>query len=164
MFPYRVKYTESEHDIQNNNLLYEIHQQCQNAFDILEIFKNNNKSNLYLIIDISYIINIPRFFVTFYIFCIFCFNMAVSGFLCVQGGPSQKSLHLAVIWGHTLGSWIISIRRFSSVQLRHSSHRWCFATAAAAALAQPSWRRLRLRSPGCLRSGSIVVNWIVEFN
>ena len=36
MFPYRVKYTESESDIQNNNSLYKIHQQYQNTFDILE--------------------------------------------------------------------------------------------------------------------------------
>ena len=34
MFPYRVKYTESESDIQNNNLLYKIHQTCQNTFDL----------------------------------------------------------------------------------------------------------------------------------
>ena len=30
MFPYRAKYTESEYDIQNNDLLYKIHQQHQN--------------------------------------------------------------------------------------------------------------------------------------
>ena len=38
MFPYRVKYTESESDIQNNNLLYKTHQKHQNAFEILEHF------------------------------------------------------------------------------------------------------------------------------
>ena len=32
MFPYRVKYTESEYDIQNNNLLYKIAPQCQNTY------------------------------------------------------------------------------------------------------------------------------------
>ena len=37
MFPYRVKYTESEYDIQNNNLLYKINQKCQNAFGMLEV-------------------------------------------------------------------------------------------------------------------------------
>ena len=36
MFPYRVKYNESESDIQNNNLLYTIDKQCQNTFDMLE--------------------------------------------------------------------------------------------------------------------------------
>ena len=37
MFPYRVKYNESESDIQNINLLYKIEQKCQNTFDVLEI-------------------------------------------------------------------------------------------------------------------------------
>ena len=32
MFPYRVKYTESEYDLQNNDLLYKIDQQCQKTF------------------------------------------------------------------------------------------------------------------------------------
>ena len=36
MFPYRVKYTESEFDIQNINLFYNIHQQHQNTFEILK--------------------------------------------------------------------------------------------------------------------------------
>ena len=35
MFPYRVKYTESESDIQNNDWLYKIDQQCQTTFDFL---------------------------------------------------------------------------------------------------------------------------------
>ena len=38
MFPYRVRYTESEDDIQNNNLLYKIDQQCQIAFEFLLTF------------------------------------------------------------------------------------------------------------------------------
>ena len=42
MFPYRVKYTESEYDIQNNNLLYKIDQQCQNTFEHLK-----SKSTVY---------------------------------------------------------------------------------------------------------------------
>ena len=32
MFPYRVKYADSESDIQNNNLLYKINQKHQNTF------------------------------------------------------------------------------------------------------------------------------------
>ena len=32
MFPYTVKYTEAEYDIQNINLLYNTHQTCQNTF------------------------------------------------------------------------------------------------------------------------------------
>ena len=40
MFPYRVKYTESEYDIQNNDSLYKIDQQCQNTFEDFEHFGN----------------------------------------------------------------------------------------------------------------------------
>ena len=46
MFPYTVKYNESESIIQNNNLLYKIDQKCQNIFDLgekLEMFENNQK-------------------------------------------------------------------------------------------------------------------------
>ena len=42
MFPYRVKYTESEYDIQNNDLLYKTHQQYQNTFEQMKIPKNKN--------------------------------------------------------------------------------------------------------------------------
>ena len=41
MFPYTVKYTESEYEIQNNNLFYKTHQKCQNTFDYLEMFEKN---------------------------------------------------------------------------------------------------------------------------
>ena len=39
MFPYRVKYNESESDIQNNDLLYKIDHQYQNTFEMLDIFE-----------------------------------------------------------------------------------------------------------------------------
>ena len=42
MFPYRDKYTESVNDIQNNYLLYKIHQTCQNTFEI-----RKSKSTVY---------------------------------------------------------------------------------------------------------------------
>ena len=37
MFPYTVKYTESEYDIQNNGLLYKTHETCQNIFELLDV-------------------------------------------------------------------------------------------------------------------------------
>ena len=43
MFPYRVKYTESEYNIQNNDLLYKIDQSCQNTFDFFENVWENQK-------------------------------------------------------------------------------------------------------------------------
>ena len=42
MFPYRVKYTESEYDIQNNDLLYKIHQKHQNT-----LYLPKSKSKVY---------------------------------------------------------------------------------------------------------------------
>ena len=36
MFPYRVKYADSESDIQNNNLLSKVDPQLLNTFDLLE--------------------------------------------------------------------------------------------------------------------------------
>ena len=55
MFPYRVKYHESEYDIKNNDLLYKIDQKCQNTFELLEMFgvknfKNENwkQNNIYI--------------------------------------------------------------------------------------------------------------------
>ena len=38
MFLYRVKYTESESDIQNNDLLYKLHNKCPNTFEMLKSF------------------------------------------------------------------------------------------------------------------------------
>ena len=64
MFPDRVKYTESESDIQNNDLLYKIDQQCQNAFDILEKFgktRENQKSIFFKKIDFKLISVLWRF-------------------------------------------------------------------------------------------------------
>ena len=43
MFLYRVIYTESEYDIQNNDLLYTIDHKCQNTFELLELFEKMEK-------------------------------------------------------------------------------------------------------------------------
>ena len=37
MFPYGLKYTESEYDIQNIDLLYKIDKECQNTFDLFDL-------------------------------------------------------------------------------------------------------------------------------
>ena len=64
MFPYTVKYTESEYDFQNNNLLYKIHQQYQNTFEkpicskCSKNRKQSKKTNFDLIICIDYIVHI----------------------------------------------------------------------------------------------------------
>ena len=45
MSPYRVKYNESEYQIQNNSLLYQIHQQCQNTFEKTPNISKGSKTN-----------------------------------------------------------------------------------------------------------------------
>ena len=81
MFPYTVKYYKSEYDIQNNNLLYKIQQQCQNTFGILETFRNfwkrlkttNNIyfQNIQFIVCILSIVHI-LYFLYFCMFCVGC--------------------------------------------------------------------------------------------
>ena len=71
MFPYIVKYTESEYDIQNNELLYKIAQQCQNTYELLENFEKSK--NIYILF--YYLYNFHNSFVVFCNlgdFCIFC--------------------------------------------------------------------------------------------
>ena len=45
MFPYTVKFTESESDIQNINSLHKTHQQCQNT---LKKHKKNRTSKIHI--------------------------------------------------------------------------------------------------------------------
>ena len=50
MFLYTGKYTESEYDIQNNNLLYKTDQQCQNTFEFVQNlgkFRNISKTSFF---------------------------------------------------------------------------------------------------------------------
>ena len=58
MFPYTEKYTESEYDIKNNNLLYKIDQQHQNTFENLGNFEKKKASNYYFVYCINGIIHI----------------------------------------------------------------------------------------------------------
>ena len=44
MFLYRAKYAYSESDIQNNDLLYKIHKQCQNTLVFWEKWKMFDKN------------------------------------------------------------------------------------------------------------------------
>ena len=73
MFPYRVKYTDYEPDIQNNDLLYKIDQQCLNTFEHF-IFSKMFKNSIVSVISINWIIHILHFFVfcNLYLFCTFC--------------------------------------------------------------------------------------------
>ena len=68
MFPYRVKCTESESDIQNINLLYKIDQQCHNTFELLDHFEKLQKNQCLF----YYLYKLHNsYFVFFVFFCIF---------------------------------------------------------------------------------------------
>ena len=79
MFPYRVKYTESEYEIQNNDLLYKTTPKFPNTFEqlgkTLEIQKMKNLKflfcNLYKLHN-SYVVHFGNFGI-YRFFCIFIF-------------------------------------------------------------------------------------------
>ena len=74
MFLYRVKYTESEYDIQDNDLLYKLDQQCQNTFQKLENRTFKKKILFfYFVICINCIIHILYCFV----FVVFFVNFVI---------------------------------------------------------------------------------------
>ena len=81
MLPYRVKYNESEYDIQNNDWSYKIHQQCQNMFEMLENLENN-KMKMFLvfcIISIIFlcIVCILRIYFVYFIYVFQCVSFCV---------------------------------------------------------------------------------------
>ena len=61
MFLYRVKYTESEYDIQNNDSLYKKDQQCQNTLVFGFCFRNFRKSIFFKSFDFKMISVLWRF-------------------------------------------------------------------------------------------------------
>ena len=77
MFPYTEKYTESESDIQNNNLLYKIHPKCQNSFEQPECFeifrkqKTKNRNITFLFYTMHKFHN--SYFVLFFFIIVLCF-------------------------------------------------------------------------------------------
>ena len=104
MFPYRVKYNESEYDIQNNDLLYKIHKKYQNTFAILENVGNVRKRNhnLKMLFCVLYKLHNSYFvnFVILYILYILYYTCRSLTFIYVH-----KSAHL---WGETAGREICS--------------------------------------------------------
>ena len=99
MFPYRVKYTESEYYIQNNNLLYKIHQQCQNTFNILEtMLKTFEKKCFIISIDsISHIL----YCCSVRNFVIFVFNsIYVYIYICIYTEESYAFISMRVVCIH----------------------------------------------------------------
>ena len=84
MFRYTVIDTESESDIQNSNLLYKTHPQCQNTFEHLEHLEawKYQKFSSYFVLYIISIIHILYFciFGVIYIY-IYSFPVYISFYL-----------------------------------------------------------------------------------
>ena len=91
MFPYTVKDTEFESDVQNNKLLHKINPKCQNTIETSQHFrkvkkKSNNFKNTKVLFCRLYNSNIFCFlvyFVTFvyfgiFAFCVFVLDLAVT--------------------------------------------------------------------------------------
>ena len=81
MFPYRVKYTESEYDIQNINSLYKIDQKCQNTFEFLEKLGGMKNKDCKLVFLILY--NFHNSYFVF--FCKNCNFYTLCLFLTIGG-------------------------------------------------------------------------------
>ena len=96
MFLYRVKYTESEYDIRNNDLLYKIDQQCQNTSELLESFNfseflcyymYNFHNSLFFVKVVMFV-----YFINLY-FCNFIFVLIPGIFSTkFQGVPKRRKL------------------------------------------------------------------------
>ena len=110
MFPYTVKYTESESDIKNNGSLYKIHQKCQNTFDIGK-FWENQESILFKIFDFKMISVLWRFL------------------LLAFGGP--KILVYIYIYLHIYYRWNVMSITNMLVDHEHACRIWPFVCLRA---------------------------------
>ena len=71
MFPYTVKYTESKSDIQNNNVLYKIDQQCQNTFELWEKMKKIKSFNF--VFSITYKLHNSYLYILYFQYILYIF-------------------------------------------------------------------------------------------
>ena len=107
MFPYTAKDNESEYDIQNNNLLYNINQKCQDIFETPLFFSKMSKttrkvkhSNLYIIIYIyknkNRIVHILQimYFLYFCISCIYIYIIYVQSYILSFSSKKKKNVSI----------------------------------------------------------------------
>ena len=121
MFPYRVKFTESEFDIQNNDLLYKIDQKCQNTFNVLDLGWNSWKKKLYSVFCIISIIHILYFlyFVEFLyiLYILYIWYIDLLGVRTIEYLPGvhrRTRTHRTAVHRHT-----------NATQIWPSSPSWC---------------------------------------
>ena len=73
MFPYRVKYNESEYDIQNNDILYKIDQQYQNTFELCFLLEKFREKLKRIKLLFCYMYNLYNSIFVFFVNIVFCF-------------------------------------------------------------------------------------------
>ena len=79
MFPYTIKHTESECDIQNNDLLYKIHQQHQSTFEPIEFFEERTRkysNDFFIVIGILY--KIHSLYIAIFVFWVILYSLYIS--------------------------------------------------------------------------------------
>ena len=107
MFIYTEKYTESEKHIQNINLLYKIHQRCQNTFEQIETSINIKKHKKWLFRYLNKFHN--SYFVFFVYFVFFDFFVYFCIVVYSLGEPLGGSeTHVNTPWapsGHVRTYW-----------------------------------------------------------
>ena len=104
MFPYTEKYTESEYDIQNNNLLYKIDQQCQNTFEHFQKFEKFKILNslfgiIYNLHNSYFVIFLILGFLNFRIFIFIIYTHTVVLSYCIM------YIHLNTANSPQVGQW-----------------------------------------------------------
>ena len=98
---YRVKYNESESDIQNNNLFYKIDQQRQNTFDVLDNFERKKKVLKTILLWIlykfhnSYFVIFVNFVILGFVDCLFKSWLLIKLSIRAQAFSVQGSVHAA---------------------------------------------------------------------
>ena len=117
MFPYRVKYTESEYDIQNNDLLYKMPPKRQKYFrkfgKIQKIWKN---TKFFFIICINSIIDI--LYILY--FCNFC-TLGIYGFLYYTCRPLLCYLLIGRRPGNLLAATLDAFKMWTFQSFAHHS-------------------------------------------
>ena len=128
MFPYTEKYAESESDIQNNDLLNNIDQRCQNTFEYLQKMGKSEMFNIFktLFCNIYELHNSNFVFVA----CFFI-NLGFGDFCIFSqtiGTPPYIHIHIRKI-----------LRKYKSSQVKSSRYIWPVSgkgTPASRALAR----------------------------
>ena len=178
MFPYTEKYTEFESDIKNNNLFYEIGQQCQNTFDCSIFFgkcSKTIKNSVFLFCTMYKFHN--SYFVIFVNFVLFMFYIYVQNkwintyiyiyYFDFDELVPRHSTRTGLEWSLIHAAKMPHSRRLGSVGLAlncTSLHAWLdsfhkseFGAAAGEKERQDAARAVTPRPQRCLKPGLVTI-------